>query len=337
MIIADFIKTERIPSRSIPNELRGRVKTAIHLVEEYEKAFKRHRYSTIPGGGGLRIAWRNFAPEEISERKNQLDRARQQMERERYDIFEIMGGTIPKSLGCNRNDPLSVASVMPRSSLGEIRKIADMLGFIVMPFDCMAEEGWNEESEDVRKCIHNFYNGMKSIRNVYVLSPIGLYDFDKHVQGSHLLPIYAAPPLQQTITSVEIVLPFCRATYRRLVRLDEDLTELHEEMGDIKLQLHSLEQRMQSLENFRQQQQRENARQKRQEAIEAQRIAMTMNEPLMFAVNREHDIVSGDGQIILGPCWGPDFDDIVEAMIAVKKKKNQRNRLSHAAQQWNWN
>ena len=86
MIITDFIQTETKPSRSVPRgnvELANRVDNAVSLVEAYESAEYSHRR-----------AWHG----DVATRRNNMDATRRSMERERFDIFEIMGGAIPKRL-----------------------------------------------------------------------------------------------------------------------------------------------------------------------------------------------------------------------------------------------
>lgn len=51
-------------------------------------------------------------------------------------------------------------------------------------------------------------------------------------------------------------------------------------------------------------------------------------EPLMFAVRKGTDLLSDTEDALIGPCWGPDFNDIVAASLEWKKINGQRNKLS---------
>lgn len=344
MIIADFIQLERKPKRNVPrsNErLAQRVDQAVALVDHFHDARRavkslemRRDYGYGYGLGRVRDH-----QDDLSRSRNKFDEARQLMEEERFDIFEIMGGVIPERLEfCSRTDPLSIASVSPRSSLDEIRQIADMLGFIVMPFGCMDERAWEGESREVQNAIENFYKGMRAPRNVYALSPVEFYDFYEHVSLDENLPFYAPPQLQQTFASIEVMLPFCRTMYRRIERNKEDMDLLAEEINGVKKRLARVEYSVSRLEQIYERERREQAARRARAAAEerARRLAM-WREPLMFAVNKEHDVATGSGQVILGPCWGPDFDDILSAMVTVKKKKGQRKKLELSMQRWDWN
>jgi hypothetical protein len=53
-----------------------------------------------------------------------------------------------------------------------------------------------------------------------------------------------------------------------------------------------------------------------------------MRDPLMFAVPDGVDPSTDNGWAILGPCWGPDFDEIVFTAIGRKIIPDQRKLLS---------
>ncbi len=56
-------------------------------------------------------------------------------------------------------------------------------------------------------------------------------------------------------------------------------------------------------------------------------MQIRFEDPLLIAVEKGEDIRSSNTQVIVGPCWGPDFDELALLALNLTLKKNQRKTL----------
>jgi len=50
-------------------------------------------------------------------------------------------------------------------------------------------------------------------------------------------------------------------------------------------------------------------------------------DPMLIAMSPSSSINDNNGIAFIGPCWGPDFDDIVLPSLGLKKVEKQREEI----------
>jgi hypothetical protein len=63
-------------------------------------------------------------------------------------------------------------------------------------------------------------------------------------------------------------------------------------------------------------------------------LSFAVYEPLMFAVPTGTNLRERKGSALLGPCWGPDFEDIVAESVKLKVDKERRVRSTKMLEIW---
>lgn len=221
-------------------------------------------------------------------------------------------------------------SQTPKTTTASIRELCDALGFIIIPMDYLDPRSYKDEDRSVREQITLFakLDGLQA----YVLCPIAHYSMDRHVHAQDPnLPIYAGRH-QQTFMSVQMAIPALRT-------IVVDLEAMKSQMKGIESRMQSAENNMQMLARLLQDVQRQVQEQQRQIALERadravrdkiRRLEVTRFsalEPMAFTVREDADILTGSELAFVGPCWGPDFEEIVFTALRLAKKKGQRKEI----------
>ena len=255
------------------------------------------------------------------------------LELRRQTTFELFGGNLPKEIEQTIaitesrrstdvdffvDDYLTHASKMPKGAVGNLREIADKLGFIIAPYMYVRDEVLDlakmpRKSENPAT---NFYTKMVKNFDVHVLGPLSIYDINKHVQTEEQADVYWDLD-NPVIASIEMVLPALRA--------------LNTKIGDVEVSVGKMATQLDRLEK----QVAENQRQAAMANVDStNRIAslsareFTRVDPLIFAVKQNTDIRTSNTFAFLGPCWGEDFKAIVFTALGLEIKAGQRKVLA---------
>ena len=329
MILADVVQLSPKASRKVPGSLQSDYKA---LLEEKTKIF-----------GAIAKTTQLI---DSVEKNRFLHR--------RIDFFNRMG-TIPTSLELNKNDPLSLASQAPRIELSELRKTAEKLDFVLVPFDYVRPVAYESESDDTKNVISNFNTEMSRIGLVYTLCPVNGYDVLRHVQAKNDLPVYGNPFFQTLST----LLPIHRVTFAAINHLQKRVDQLAAKTDsleqDFNVQMESISQEFSrrideiasqnrlriadrlKTKEIKKQVNAQNANITLQQlAAQVQSFVSAIGDPLMFMVPKGTNVLSDDASCIVGPCWGPDFDDIVFTVFGLKKIPGQREAIVQEAKKWNF-
>lgn len=340
MILADVVKLSKSPSQKVPNHLKGDHQS---LLEQRSRVFDSvsKTQDTISN----------------IERRNSLNIHQNQFLRNRIDFFYKMG-TLPTDLQLDKNDPLSLAAKSPRIELHELRKTAETLDFVLIPFEYMRSEAYESEANNIKNAINKFDQEMSRIGSVYALCPTNCYDVFKHVFAKKDKPIFGSPKNHylQAITSM---LPIHRVAFAAIAELQKQFDKLKggteslaqtfaDQMDAIS---HEFSRRIDEVASQnrlrvaeRIQRRESNASLSNEQAtLNLQQLASSIKgftsgvfEPLMFMVPRDVDIASGNANCIVGPAWGPDFDDIAFTIFGLKKIEGQRELILKEAEKWNF-
>ena len=339
MILADVVKLSATPSRRVPSSLKGEHNS---LLETKNRVF-----------GSLSQTNDLFG---AIENRNRVGLEKNRFLRQRIDFFGKMG-TLPLDLEIDKNDPLSLAAKSPRIELSELRQVAEKLDFVLLPFEYMRPAAYTSESASTQKSIQNFNTEMSRLGQVYTLCPINCYDVFKHVQAERDLPIYGNSK-NHLLQAFSTLMPLHRVTFTMITALQQKFAQVAERTEVIEenfaQQMDSIsrefsrridevasQNRLKLAEKIQQQENRKKGVSKQALATINELTSQIQNlatafEPLMFMIPTGVSVSSGEGSCIVGPCWGPDFDDIVFTILGFSKVAGQREHLIKESQKWNF-
>ena len=230
----------------------------------------------------------------------------------------------------------SVVAQAPQIALEDVRKIADILGFLVLPFAYLHPEAYQNEGTKTKDAIHAFtYEGMERWYTPYVLTPPVYYNVEAHVSSEEDLPVYSGPLTAQAIMALSMSLPMFRAISQNLGLLAESNREIRARFDNIKKEIRSVADRLTVLETYVESQIREKVRKEeeaRQEAErQAERARLRAYEPLLIGIPKGRSVTDNGVNVIAGPCWGPDFPDIVFTALGLTGIPGQRKAMLEKA------
>lgn len=249
--------------------------------------------------------------------------------------------------GEDGNDTLTKAAKAPRIRLSEAREIADKLGFVIVPFDYLDSRSFEDESAELKKAIAAFDARLSDMYDIYVLAPVHHYSIAKHVRATSDLKIYPGKPCEQAFLAIDMAVPVFRSIFLNLDQLRNQAEETAEHVNRNAAAINANKQEMKNLSRRVDTLQRQVERQRAEAIIEAAKQEKLRNElrelraqnrfmayePMMLAIPKDSS-VEADVPAIVGPCWGPDFEEIVLTALDMRKIEGQGEMLDAAALQW---
>lgn len=221
------------------------------------------------------------------------------------------------------------------AELSDLRKLTDKLGgFALIPFKALNPKSLEVESEQIQKAVKNFDQWATSVGlTTWVLAPIHQYDVCAHALSGGIGVPYAGVDVRTHMQTIQMNMPLYVEMIGRTDVLDvrvtgletrmnrqEKITKQHsEKLEEHNRRLESVEriskaqsEALASLKNELEAESRARliAQQQAEQRAQELRSARWQNEdPLIIAINGTN--ISGEGKAIMGPCWGPDIDQIV--------------------------
>ncbi|MCI0542335.1 hypothetical protein L0Y69_01080 [bacterium] len=248
----------------------------------------------------------------------------------------IESGRLPVGLQ-HVDDVFTRIAKTPRVALQTVREIAERVGFLVIPFSYVEKMAYAEESLELKRAIAGFQSSLEKWFDVYAIVPLGYYSVSEHVRAKNDCEIYAPKDLQSALLAVSMMIPTMRMVFRQLADLRGKVSDIDVRVTNAESELRSIAQRLRQLEKLFEEQRLEELRARRRteaQAAELRRIdRLFQEEPMMFAV-RKGVSLTDSGLALVGPCWGPDFPDIVLAGLGFTKIRGQRKVLSSHALSW---
>lgn len=238
--------------------------------------------------------------------------------------------TLPNEL---RVGDFAWATRLPTVEMAELRRVVNVLDMVVMPFSYMTPAAYEKESREIRAAIPKFNDTMRAGFNVYVAAPVGYYDVSRHVADAEDLPIYASDRVAPAFLAMNMALPMFRAIKQDLSQIRERTNEHTRRLGEAETQIRGIGVRLTQLSQQVERQQAEQIQQalriaENERALrEAEaRSSFMAYEPMMVAIPKKRSVLD-NGRVIVGPCWGPDFDALVMTALALRKFDGQREAL----------
>ena len=327
MIITDFAKVSAPKKCALKED--GDTKSALSRIEFIGDIGRVLENDLLSSSNGRQLR------EERDERETEYNDLR-------WKMFKRDLVLPTKFLQDMKKDPLSLAAASPQIELKELRKLADILGFVLLPYRYFNVGTLDKESEKVRGAVNAFHKVMKEKFQIYVLCPVEFYDVKRHVDNERDTPIYAGTACQQAFIALSMALPMFRTMKQQIDGLSERTSALEGQVQNMNQEIGGLQARVADLQESMNIQLRsmaiEVATQRKNMAKAIKRIEtleiICARDPLMVAVQPKVSIKDGTGLAVTGPCWGEDFDDIVVGLLGLKKHKGQREKLGDHAEQW---
>jgi len=265
----------------------------------------------------------------------------------RSDIL-LKEHSLPKVLWNEEaKDTLTKAAKAPRINLSEAREIADKLGFVIVPYEYLDSRSYQDESPELVSAIKAFNKKLSDLYSIYVLAPVHHYSVENHVRAVSDLKIYPGKPCEQAFLAIDMAVPVFRTIFLNLDQLREQAEETAERVNSNTAAINTSRREIKNLARRVDTLQKQVERQREEAVIEATKQENLRNqlnelraqnrfwayEPMMLAIPKESSI-EDDVPAIVGPCWGPDFEDIVVTALGMKNIEGQGEMLDKAALQW---
>lgn len=343
MIMTDVI-TLKAPSKEPQElaELKGDIAEFARTVDYLTGAGWRQSFPYDNGGyRGSRYQTDNTSKAE--EQASRILKGIQDKLAQRSFSVLVKHGTLGKNPKFSKSLPLSVegsrdlhtlekVSKTPKTTLRDIRELTDALGFVVVPFEYLDPRSYENETSAMRSAIRAFARVQGF--DTYVLAPLQFYSLDRHVRAKNgNKPIYPGRNAQAFL-SVSMTIPMLRIMINDLNDLKDRVENLEVRVDSAEQNLEMLRTQLEDLATQVAEQQRQIALQKAENDALKARIseleasAFAMVEPMAFLVPQGVNPAKDQSWAAIGPCWGPDFEDIVMTALGLQKIKGQRKSLA---------
>lgn len=224
----------------------------------------------------------------------------------------------------------------PKANLYSMKDIGEKLNLTIMPFKYASEDsyksenrGWNKDNHVVdfaKECERNGYD-------CYMLGPISYLDVWKCITDKKdLSQMWTNQKHQSVLDAVSLSIPSFKNVMSRIEALEEsvesckgDSLKLQKQIDNVCDRVNANERKILKLEAGQKKIQEEFARVEKEKTkqIEVYRTPWISLDPILFAVPKGADIIFDDDQLVfLGPCWGPEFPDLMAELkdLTINKK-----------------
>ena len=257
-------------------------------------------------------------------------------ESECWDVFCEHMNLPKKILDEMKDEPMSLAARSPRIQLKEVRRIADVLGFMVLPWEYLQKSTYENVEHRTNRAIRGFVHNLQSKMNVYVLAPISCYSVWQHIQAKEDKDIYTSMEYEQAFMALSMAIPAFRGMQVQIDSLGDRLSDVEKNQSHIRKEIENLQKRVDILEKRAEAQMREQAlaaAKEKESKLIREIDSVIAEDPLLFAFSKEGQITDNI-EAIVGPCWGEDFDDIVCEVLGFTKQGNQRKNVHDHCIRW---
>ena len=283
------------------------------------------------------------------------NRAREEYFRKNYELPKEALTKIDIKNYNEEEDTLTYATIAPRAQLKDIKKIAEALGFMIMPWEYHNKKSFTNESESLKKSIKEFEKLENYNMDLYVVSPINYWDIKAHINAENPnKEIWYSSKIKDVVAAVEIQLPVLSEFGFRIDNLEERVDKLDGEMGKayqainkiqttldnvvddiarIWTEIVSMKKDISEAKAAADAAQAEAARAAKlarsaeATARAARSMALRAIDPMLIAIPKGTSLKDDKVKAIIGPVWGPDFSWLVAAAENIKPQIGQRKLL----------
>lgn len=240
----------------------------------------------------------------------------------------------------SKNPTMEKFASTPKVHLMEVRSVVRDTKMVLAPYELLDSNAISHESYRMISAIKRFVSLTKKYdMNPMVIMPVKFLSVQQMVENYNPSYEIYAPSHNQYFDMLDMLMPVILMINHKLkemgVRLDNIESKLDSMDSDMKTVVQSINNMKRQLERLQKEiKEQEIVRQQQAEKIElAERMrAMAWNwamDPMLLAVDKKTSI-EDNGFAFMGPCWGPDFDEIMESLVnhrLVSKNKNLKSKL----------
>ncbi len=249
-----------------------------------------------------------------------------------FDETDMEAVTVDRYYGLTRkSDVLTRLAQSPRSTVADLRDVADRLGMVIMPYAALDQRSVDNASYSDRRMIRGFVEAAEAAgMDSYVIAPIELYDIHRHVAADPTSDLsFYSKEFQSVFTTIQLQVPLFRTIMGSITGLEQKVASLQQVTTQIKTQVESIQRQLTALQQEAERRRAEEAAQAAQAAaaaIVAAQAHFYAVDPLVFSVIKGTGI-SGNGPALIGPAWGPDFPPELAVAFGLAAKRGQRKSL----------
>jgi hypothetical protein len=260
-------------------------------------------------------------------------------------------GTLPNELvfkkgnevGYENNQLINKLIDTPIISVAKLKEIANKLSFVIIPFEYLDSNSYGNESYDMCESIKGFNEELSGHFDVYTICPPVYYSVKNHVKSTEDKAFYVGSNISQAFMAISMVIPMFRSLFKSIENLEENSKLINQRLSTAEQEIDGIKIRIQQLQDQIEQEARDRIlnqkRQEEQESLKRQQELIAMHkeslivkDPMMLALSKSKNINSDIA--FVGPCWGPDFKDIVMTGLGLNRIDNQREMLVKSAEDW---
>ena len=197
----------------------------------------------------------------------------------------------------------------PKSTTVHARKLADRIGFLIMPYAYLHDNfapGYSERQEI--ELLGKYFD-------LYVMAPICAYSLDRHIKSEEDLPIHVPQDASQAFMALSMSVPVFRSMQRQLSDMRDHIRDYHDKINNLSKDVKALKNRVNELTDQVIEARAERAQTKeREKATETLSNWMYKNpDPLVLGLGSTKTI-HDKCLVMVGPAWGELPASVIELL-----------------------
>lgn len=239
----------------------------------------------------------------------------------------------------------------PRARLSDLRSLADSLALAVFPVEYLNPKSF-QGAYRVESQVNAFRTAAdKQDMDVYVMAPIRHYDVLRQIRSEDPGGQMYSKHHATTFESLQMTMPALVMMSDAIGRIGTDLQTIFKHMDSLDASVKStirglelMDKRMNDLSKRVDQQQEQQLREQirikqlEEDLVRAELAArantrsldwFAVGDPMVFAVPKGTSLDAGEALAIVGPCWGPEFDELIPKALGMQVVPDQRSKLEN--------
>lgn len=226
----------------------------------------------------------------------------------------------------------------PRGKMPQIRELAESLGLIIIPYEYGCKQRIENDRFPNQTYSHtgplglanNFKNDCTDNKmTAWMIAPVQYYSIQNNVANMKY-DFFVPTSAQQAFLALKLVMPLLISTMHQIETLSKTVSNHGIDIQNLRRTVESQQKQIEGIQNqltIERQKRIDNELklkeiQRKQEEAEAALVRFMMFDPMMIAVpDSVTDINSYEGNVVLGPCWGPEVEPMVAELLGLDSHK----------------
>ena len=211
----------------------------------------------------------------------------------------------------------------PRANISQICNIAEKLDMVIIPDAYFNTSSYSNEHWETRGLIDRITRqaSSESLRP-WFLTPISNYSVTKHMKSQTEIEFFSGQKIAMAIIAIKMIIPTLRGMQNQIDALDyndklktQQLQTLERTVKEQSVQISRLSDQ---IERQRELELRRQAEIRQIQLLNEQSLFSIQDPMMVLLPDNVTDIHSYRGEVILGPVWGPDINNIVFELLDLK-------------------